>query len=148
MLMVREQNQIRRIRLSFNSTTDAAAFYERLSLHVSVKQSNPSRTSLREAKDGEELAARVSRWLDRMLPAEGSSVAAVATFADPAISAAWQTEWPTSNLSHLIKLCLLDPNFPGFVRQVHEALQKTINNDEDDDDKENRTGAPDTFMEM
>ncbi|KAL7056094.1 hypothetical protein AAHC03_020917 [Spirometra sp. Aus1] len=108
MLMIRERGKTRRIRLTFYSEEQAIDCYKRLAFFVSVKQLNletPMATV-------DETAVR--RWLDSMT---SESLAFL-----PTAAAAWQTEWPTEVLTGLVRLCLADPNFPGFVEQVEKSL--------------------------
>uniref|UniRef100_A0A5K3FFN7 Uncharacterized protein n=1 Tax=Mesocestoides corti TaxID=53468 RepID=A0A5K3FFN7_MESCO len=113
MLYIRERSRVRRLRLTFANAAEAQSCYEELGKHVSVKQCPQSDPARSPATNDDEA---VSRWLDTMTGGAASSRCLAA-------DAAWRTEWPTDKLTELVKLCLLDPNFPGFVRQVQEAIQ-------------------------
>ncbi|VDL90724.1 unnamed protein product [Schistocephalus solidus] len=108
MLMIRERGRTRRIRLTFYSEEQAMDCYRRLAFFVSVKQLSIE-TPLATVDE-----AAVKRWLDSMT---NESLAFL-----PTAAAAWQTEWPSEILTGLVRLCLTDPNFPGFVGQVEKAL--------------------------
>ncbi len=113
MLYIREGDQVRRLRLTFPSNEDARSCYTALAPHVSVKQP-PSADVLSTDMNPDDNDAQVARWLEAITGGAGSACAEAA--------AALNTEWPTDRLLDLVKLCLLDPNMPGFVRQVQQAL--------------------------
>lgn len=107
LLYIRQNGRVRRLRLGFPSAKSAQSCYAQLGGFISVKQ------PLEAADDNNDEDTQVAHWLESIL--SGGSNSAMA-------AAAWQTEWPTEHLTDLVKLCLLDSNFPGFVRQVHQAV--------------------------
>ncbi|CDI98031.1 conserved hypothetical protein [Echinococcus multilocularis] len=121
MLYIRGRKNVRRLRLTFPTSDDARSCYHELARYVSVKlrSSSPSNT---EANAAAAVAAeeeeQVARWLSAMMGGERSCDGEEAA----AVEAAWHTNWPTEQLVELVKLCLLDANFPGFVRQVQQCL--------------------------
>ncbi|VDM17734.1 unnamed protein product [Hydatigera taeniaeformis] len=122
MLYIRGRQHVRRLRLTFATLDDARSCYRELARHVSVKQrsSSPNNAAINAViTAAEEDEQQVAKWLSAM--AKGGRYCDVEEAA--AIEAAWHTNWPTEQLVDLVKLCLTDPNFPGFVRQVKQCLR-------------------------
>ncbi|KAL5964527.1 hypothetical protein TSMEX_007766 [Taenia solium] len=122
MLYIRGRQHVRRLRLTFPTSDNARSCCLELSRYVSVKQrsSSPSKAVVNTATGAAaEEEEQVERWLSAMTGGQwdGESEEAVA------VEAAWHTNWPTEQLVGLVKLCLLDANFPGFVRQVKQCLR-------------------------
>ncbi|KAM7534905.1 hypothetical protein Aperf_G00000112746 [Anoplocephala perfoliata] len=115
MLYIRAKCCVRRLRLTFASVTDARSCYNHLAQFVSAKKpsSSPDTTGSSEEED-----SRVAQWLS-MMTSVGSKGGERVVQAD----AAWHTNWPTDRLVELVKLCLNDANFPGFVHQVQQCLR-------------------------
>ncbi|KAL5103305.1 hypothetical protein TcWFU_009920 [Taenia crassiceps] len=132
MLYIRGHQYVRRLRLTFPTSDDARSCYHELARYVSVKQrfSSPSNTTVdAAAAAAEEEEEQVARWLSAMTGGHWNGDAEEAAV----IEAAWHTNWPTEQLADLVKLCLHDANFPGFVRQVKQCLRvlTTVHTSED-----------------
>ncbi|VDN14620.1 unnamed protein product [Dibothriocephalus latus] len=110
MLMIRERGRTKRIRLTFYAEAEAMDCYKHLAFFVSVKQLSLETPVLPTVDE-----VAVKRWLDAMTTNESLAFL-------PTAAAAWQTEWPSEVLTGLVRLCLSDPNFPGFVGQVQKSL--------------------------
>lgn len=122
MLYIRGHRHVRRLRLTFPTSDDALSCYHELARYVSVKQrsSSPSNAAVNAAAAvAEEEEDQVARWLSAMTGGQWDGDAEEAAV----VEAAWHTNWPTEQLVDLVKLCLLDANFPGFVRQVKQCLR-------------------------
>lgn len=115
MLHIREQHKVRRLCLTFPNAKDAQACYSQLARHVSVKQRPPSPASAEFYRSVAEEDEQVARWLADITRSSGAR-------GNEAAEAAWNTNWPTERLVDMVKLCLTDPNFPGFVSQVQQCL--------------------------
>nr|CDS26595.1 hypothetical protein HmN_000149400 [Hymenolepis microstoma] len=118
MFYIRERGRVRRLRLTFGSVDDARSCYNHLSQYVSAKPPSNAPGDFESNKLSEEEDSRVSHYLSLMTNI-GPKCGEGAAQAD----AAWYTNWPTDRLVELVKLCLNDKNFPGFVRQVQECLR-------------------------
>lgn len=117
MFYIRERSQIRRLRLTFVSVADARSCYNHLSQYVSAKPPSNSLEDVESSRLSEE-DSRVSHYLSLM-----TSIGSKSGKDTAQAEAAWFTNWPTDRLIELVKLCLNDGNFPGFVRQVQECLR-------------------------
>ncbi|KAM3188431.1 hypothetical protein ACTXT7_000257 [Hymenolepis weldensis] len=117
MFYIRERSRIRRLRLTFVSVANARSCYNHLSQYVSAK---PPSNSLEDVESGRlsEEDSRVSHYLSLM-----TSIGSKSGQGTAQAEAAWFTNWPTDRLVELVKLCLNDGNFPGFVKQVQECLR-------------------------
>lgn len=113
MFHIRERNKIRRLRLTFSSVDDARSCYKHLSQYVSVKPPSNASEDIEWNRLSEEEDNRVAHYLSLMTSLGSKSAQS---------EAAWHTNWPTDRLAELVKLCLNDANFPGFVKQVQECL--------------------------
>lgn len=118
MLYIREKCRVRRLRLTFTSVTDARSCYSHLAQYVSAKKPFISPDTTDSFGSSEEEDSRVAHWLS-MMTSVGSKGGEGVAQAD----AAWHTNWPTDRLVELVKLCLNDANFPGFVQQVQQCLR-------------------------
>ncbi|VDN99268.1 unnamed protein product [Rodentolepis nana] len=118
MFYIRERSRVRRLRLTFGSVDDARSCYSHLSQYVSAKPPSNALGDVESSKLSEEEDSRVSHYLSLM-----TSIGPKSGDCSAQADAAWYTNWPTDRLVELVKLCLNDKNFPGFVRQVQECLQ-------------------------
>ncbi|THD26524.1 hypothetical protein D915_002632 [Fasciola hepatica] len=111
MIMVKQLNRVNRLRLTFRGNSEACEFYTELARFASVKNPpiGPTET---ENKLEEALENTLNSISAGVIP-----------------SALWSTEWPTTSLEGLVRLCLTDPNFPGYVRKVHDIM-KTLTSTE------------------
>ncbi|VDP68816.1 unnamed protein product [Echinostoma caproni] len=106
MILIKQLNGINRLRLTFVNNSEAAAFYAELSRFAQVRKAM-SESTLPESN--------VEEHLERTLDSIGKGMPQTTS---------WTTEWPTKSLEGLVRLCLIDPNFPGYVKQVHNAMKK------------------------
>ncbi|CAH8667180.1 unnamed protein product [Dicrocoelium dendriticum] len=109
MVLAKRLERTCRLRLSFQLKEDAEAFYCALSRFASCKELSNERTQPQMDS--------VEEQLNNMLSSTAAGL--------PPPS--WTTEWPTASLEGLVRLCLQDPNFPGFVRQVDAAMKNLTN---------------------
>ncbi|KAF5399403.1 hypothetical protein PHET_07345 [Paragonimus heterotremus] len=114
MIMAKRLSKISRLRLSFFSTTDATEFYTSLGRFASLKIENTQR-AIASQETSDPLG-------DRLLGVLRECCTKPVLTSDPC----WATEWPTDSLDGLVRLCLQDPNFPGFVRRVDAAMKRLI----------------------
>ncbi|CAL8072667.1 unnamed protein product [Calicophoron daubneyi] len=108
LIMAKQFTKVNRLRLTFNSTEDALNFYRALSQFASAKP--PPGVKKNTSAQSFDPDARLLEVLN----------STKAGF----VPSGWDTEWPTDSLEGLVKLCLRDPNFPGFVRQVDRVVKK------------------------
>ena len=128
MLHIRESRKVRRLCLTFSSAEEACSCYSQLARHVSVKHRTASPSSIDFYKSIAAEDEQVAQWLSEITRGSRALNAEAA-------EAAWHTNWPTERLVELVKLCLTDSNFPGFVAQVQQCL-KMLTTIRQDDGKE------------
>ncbi|GAA56515.1 hypothetical protein CLF_111038 [Clonorchis sinensis] len=102
MIMAKKISQTARLRLSFKNSNDAKNFFAALGRFAKCKENGPP------AAQTDPVSERVEDILSTPAP----------------LPQAWNTEWPTQSLEGLVRLCLSDPNFPGFVRRVDSIMKK------------------------
>ncbi|OON23180.1 hypothetical protein X801_00915 [Opisthorchis viverrini] len=102
MIMAKKIAKTARLRLSFRNSDDSKNFFAALGRFAKCKE-NGSPTA-----QADPVSERVEDTLSTPAP----------------LPQTWNTEWPTESLEGLVRLCLSDPNFPGFVRRVDSIMKK------------------------
>ncbi|CAH8820450.1 unnamed protein product, partial [Trichobilharzia szidati] len=144
MILLKQPSQIKRFRLTFFNETDANSFFVGLSKFAATNLSN----EVNEAQNAESISNNnnTDKETNTMTMTATTKNATTTATATPTVTSAdpitieailnsmltnqaqlpesWSTEWPTQSLDGLIRLCLIDPNFPGFVSQIDCVMKK------------------------
>lgn len=104
--MIKQLNRVNRLRLTFRADSQAYEFYMHLARFASVKRPEPGESAPPDSKIDEKLEHVLNSIRAGTLPPPR-----------------WSTEWPVTSLEGLVRLCLTDPNFPGYVRKVHDVMK-------------------------
>ncbi|VDQ17687.1 unnamed protein product [Trichobilharzia regenti] len=145
MILLKQPSQIKRFRLTFFDETDANNFFVCLSKFAATNLSN----ELNEDQNTESLNNNNSNndKETKSTTTSTKNTTTAVTSTDPItietilnsmltnqaqLPESWSTEWPTQSLDGLIRLCLIDPNFPGFVSRIDRVMKKFTTTIDDD----------------
>ncbi|CAH8616992.1 unnamed protein product [Heterobilharzia americana] len=112
MILLKQSSITKRFRLTFFNESDAKNFFENLSKFAATNSHTVNNT---DGNNSEELINNndtTETILNSMLSNQ------------TCLPESWSTEWPTQSLEGLIRLCLIDPNFPGFVNHIDYIMKK------------------------
>ncbi|TNN14841.1 hypothetical protein EWB00_001982 [Schistosoma japonicum] len=109
MILIKQSSRTKRFRMTFFNELDAKNFFTMLSKFAATNNTTLTpNNELINVNNSTETETILNNMLNNPIHLPES----------------WSTEWPTQSLEGLIRLCLIDPNFPGFVNQIDCIMKK------------------------
>uniref|UniRef100_A0A5K4F5K7 RanBD1 domain-containing protein n=1 Tax=Schistosoma mansoni TaxID=6183 RepID=A0A5K4F5K7_SCHMA len=132
MIQIRQSNRIKRFRMQFFNETDANDLFMNLSKFAATNTTttttatttNNNTTTTTNNNNNNNTSVNSNELVKKKGNISTESILNKMLSNPVQLPESWSTEWPTQSLEGLIRLCLIDPNFPGFVNRIDGIMKK------------------------
>ncbi|CAH8541425.1 unnamed protein product [Schistosoma turkestanicum] len=128
MIQIKQSNRIKRFRMTFLNETDAMDCFMNLSKFATttntVGNHNHNNNNNNNNNHDNSTLLNNNEYMKNENNTSTETILNNMLNHSIQLPESWSTEWPTQSLEGLIRLCLIDPNFPGFVNHIDNIMKK------------------------
>ncbi|XP_018644374.1 polynucleotide kinase-3'-phosphatase, putative [Schistosoma mansoni] len=130
MIQIRQSNRIKRFRMQFFNETDANDLFMNLSKFAATNTTTTTtattttNNTTTTTNNNNNTSVNSNELVKKKGNISTESILNKMLNNPVQLPESWSTEWPTQSLEGLIRLCLIDPNFPGFVNRIDGIMKK------------------------